>query len=59
MGNVVSRYIGCVDTEVVEYTWRGGDSTDDTIKLVDHVEFIELDFEEAQRISLSLLKIKK
>ena len=46
MGNVVSRYIGCVDTEVVEYTWRGGDSTDDTIKLVDHVEFIELDFEE-------------
>ena len=46
MGNVVSRYIGCVDTEVVEYTRRGGGSTDDTIKLVDHVEFVELDFEE-------------
>ena len=46
MGNVVSRYIGCVDTEIVEYTRRGGDSIDDNIKLVDHVEFIKLDFKE-------------
>ena len=44
MGNVVSRYIGCVDTEVVEYSRRDGDSTYDNIELVDYMEFIELEF---------------
>ena len=46
MGNVVSRYIGCVDTEIIEYSRRGGDNIDDNIKLVDHLEFIELEIED-------------
>ena len=50
MGNVVFRYIGCADTEIVEYLRGGGDSTDDNIKLVDRLEFvesIELEFDDA------------
>ena len=47
MGNVVSRYIGCADIEIVEYSREGGDSADDNVKLVDHLEFIELEFDDA------------
>ena len=45
MGNVFYRYIDCADTEIVEYSRRGGDSVDDNIKLVDHLEFVELEFD--------------
>ena len=47
MGNVVSRYIGCVDTEIVEYSRGGGDSVDDNVKLMDRLEFVELEFGDA------------
>ena len=54
MGNAFSRYIHCADTEIIEYSRRGGSDTDDNIKLVDHlgspyvdIEFIELEFDDA------------
>ena len=47
MGNVVSRYIGCTDIEIVEYSRGGGDSADDNVKLVDCLEFVELEFDDA------------
>ena len=45
MGNVVSRYLACFDTEIIEYTRRGGDSTDDNVRLVDYLEFTDVDVE--------------
>ena len=47
MGNVVFRYIGCADTETIEYSREGRADTDDNIKLVDHLEFVELEFNNA------------
>ena len=47
MGNVVFRYIGCADAEIVEYSRGGGDSADDNVKLVDCLEFVELEFDDA------------
>ena len=47
MGNVVSRYIGCADTEIVEYSRGGGDSADDNVRLVERLEFVELEFNSA------------
>ena len=47
MGNVVFRYIGCADAEIVEYSRGGGDSADDNVKLVDRLEFVELEFGDA------------
>ena len=45
MGNVFSRFIGCADTEIIEYSRRGSDCSDDNIKLMDYLEFVELDLE--------------
>ena len=47
MGNVFYRYIGCADTEIIGSSRRGGDSSDDNVKLMDHLEFVELEFNEA------------
>ena len=44
MGNVVSRYIGCADVEIIEYSREGGSGADDNVKLVEHMEFVELEF---------------
>ena len=53
MGNVVFRYIGCVDTEIIEYSREGRADADDNIKLVDRldrpsidIEFVELEFDD-------------
>ena len=46
MGNVVFRYIGCADTEIVEYSRKSEDSDNDNVKLMDHLEFVELEFNE-------------
>ena len=47
MGNVVFRYIGCADTEIVEYSRKSEDSDNDNVKLVDRLEFVELEFDDA------------
>ena len=47
MGNVVFRYIGCADAEIVEYSRGGGDSADDNVKLMDRLEFVELELDDA------------
>ena len=48
MGNVFYRYIGCADAEIVEYSRRGGDSDNDNVKLMDHLEFVELELDESE-----------
>ena len=45
MGNVFHRYIGCADTEVIGDSRERTDSLDDNVKLVDHLEFVELEFD--------------
>ena len=47
MGNVVFRYIGCADAGIVEYSREGGSGADDNVKLVEHMEFVELENEDA------------
>ena len=44
MGNVVSRYIGCTDIVIIEYSRRGESGSDDHVKLVECLEFVELEF---------------
>ena len=45
MGNAFSRYIRCVDTEIIEYSRRGRSGADDNIKLVDHLDRPSIDIE--------------
>ena len=45
MGNVVSRYIGCTDIEIIEYSRRSKSGSDDNVKLVECLEFVELEFD--------------
>ena len=45
MGNVVSRYIGCTDIEIIEYSRRDESGSDDHVRLVECVEFVELAFD--------------
>ena len=45
MGNAFSRYIRCIDTEIIEYSRKGGFGSDDNIKLVDHLDRPEIDIE--------------
>ena len=47
MGNVVSRYIGCTDIEIIEYSRRSESGSDDNVKLVECLEFVELEFDDA------------
>ena len=46
MGNVVSRFIGCTDIEIIEYSRRDSDLLDDHVKLVECVEFVNVGFED-------------
>ena len=48
MGNVFYRYIGCADTEIIEYSREGEDNPDDNVKLMDHLEFVELELDESE-----------
>ena len=43
MGNVFHRYIGCADIEIIGNPRECGSRLDDNIKLMDHLEFVELD----------------
>ena len=47
MGNVVFKYIGCADAEIVEFSRGGGDSADDSVRLVERLEFVKLEFDES------------
>ena len=42
MGNVFSRFNGCVDTEIIEYSRRDSNCNNDNIKLMDRLEFVEV-----------------
>ena len=42
MGNVFHRYNACADTEVIEYSRESGYRLDDNVKLMDHLEFVEV-----------------
>lgn len=42
MGNVFSRFNGCVGTEIIEYSRRDSDCDNDSIELMDHLEFVEV-----------------
>ena len=46
MGNVLSRYIGCTDIEIIEYSRRSESGSDDNVKLVECLEFVELEFDD-------------
>ena len=48
MGNVFYRYIGCADTEIIGSSRGGGNSVDDNVKLMDHLEFVDLDFDKSE-----------
>ena len=48
MGNVFHRYIGCADTEIIGNSREGGYHLDDNIKLMDHLEFVELDLDNSE-----------
>ena len=46
MGNVFYRFNSCADIEIIEYSRESGCGFDDDNKLVDHLEFVELDLDE-------------
>ena len=48
MGNVFHRYIGCADIEIIKYPRGSRDSLDDNIKLMDRLEFVELDLSQSE-----------
>ena len=45
MGNVFSRFNGCTDVEIIEYSWRDKSNPDDHARLVECVEFVEIEFD--------------
>ena len=47
MGNAFFRFIGCVDTEIIEYSREGGFDNNDNIKLVGHLGSVELEVDDA------------
>ena len=48
MGNVFHRYNACADIEITEYSRGSRDRLDDNIKLMDHLEFVELDLDNSE-----------
>ena len=48
MGNVFHRYIGCADTEIIGGSREGGYHSNDNIKLMDHLEFVELEIDNSE-----------
>ena len=48
MGNVFHRYIGCADTEIIGSSREGRDHSNDNIKLMDHLEFVELEIDNSE-----------
>ena len=45
MGNVFHRYNACADVEIIRSPRESEARLDDNIKLMDHLEFVELDLE--------------
>ena len=43
MGNVLYRYNACANIETIGDSRESGSCLDDNIKLMDHLEFVELD----------------
>ena len=48
MGNVFHRYIGCTDIEIIGNSRESGSRLDDNIKLMDYLEFVELDLDNSE-----------
>ena len=43
MGNVFHRYNACANIEIIGSSREGEDRLYDNVKLMDHLEFVELD----------------
>ena len=48
MGNVFHRYIGCANTEIIGNSRESRTRLDDNIKLMDHLEFVELGLDNSE-----------
>ena len=48
MGNIFHRYNACADIEIIRSSRESRDSLDDNIKLMDHLEFVELDLNQSE-----------
>ena len=48
MGNVFHRYNTCADIEIIGSSRGSGDSDVDSVKLMDHLEFVELGLDNSE-----------
>ena len=48
MGNVFQRYNACADIEIIGGPRESGSCLDDSIKLMDHLEFVEVGLDNSE-----------